>query len=65
MKAKFTVSHAEMTIYKSALKDELIVTMKGVEGKHVMNSLKVKEISADEYELSIEYGKVEKRGKRE
>ena len=65
MKAKFTVSHAEMTIYKSALKDKLPVTMQGVEGKHVMDSLKVKEISGDEYELSIEYGKAEKRDERE
>ena len=64
MKAKFTVTQDEMVIYKSALRDKLIVTLPGVDGKHLMNSLDVSPISDDSYELTVEYGKVAKRGKR-
>ena len=63
MKAKFKVSEAEAVIYKSALSQKLIVTMPGVEGKHVMNSLDVKPVG-DMFELTVEYGKAEKRGRK-
>jgi len=63
MKAKFKVSHAEMMIYKGALKDKLIVTLPGVQGKHVMNELKIDELSDDSFELSVDYGKVVKSGR--
>ena len=65
MKAKFTVTQDEMVIYKSALRDKLIVTMPGVDGKHVMNSLDVSPISDNSFELTIDYGKAEKRAKRD
>ena len=63
MKAKFTVTQDEMVIYKSALRDKLIVTMPGVQGKHLMNSLDVSPISDNSFELTVEYGKEVKRGK--
>ena len=61
MKAKFTVTQDEMAIYKSALRDKLIVTMPGVQGKHLMNSLDVSPISDNSFELTVEYGKEVKR----
>ncbi len=64
MKAKFTVTQDEMVIYKSALRDKLIVTLPGVQGKHLMNSLDVSPISDNSFELAVEYGKEVKRGKR-
>ena len=63
MKAKFTVTQDEMVIYKSALRDKLIVTLPGVQGKHLMNSLDVSPISDNSFELTVEYGKEVKRGK--
>ena len=63
MKAKFTVTQDEMVIYKSALRDKLIVTLPGVQGKHMMNSLDVSPISDNSFELTVEYGKEVKRGK--
>jgi hypothetical protein len=64
MKAKFYVTQDEMVIYKSALRDKLIVTLPGVQGKHMMNSLDVSPISDNSFELTVEYGKEVKRGKR-
>ena len=64
MKAKFTVTQDEMVIYKSALREKLIVTIPGVQGKHLMNSLDVDALSDNKFELTVEYGKVAKRGKR-
>jgi hypothetical protein len=63
MKAKFYVTQDEMVIYKSALRDKLIVTLPGVQGKHMMNSLDVSPISDNSFELTVEYGKEVKRGK--
>ena len=63
MKAKFYVTQDEMVIYKSALRDKLIVTLPGVQGKHLMNSLDVSPISDNSFELTVEYGKEVKRGK--
>ena len=57
MKAKFTVSQEEMVIYKGALRDKLIVTLHGVEGKHLMNDLEVEVVGDDEFELTVNYGK--------
>jgi len=57
MKAKFTVSQEEMVIYKGALRDKLIVTLPGVEGKHLMNDLEVEVVGDDEFELTVNYGK--------
>jgi len=64
MNIKFTVTQAEMVIYKGALKEELIVTLPGVQGKHLMNSLKVSPVSDNLFELDVDYGKVEKRVER-
>ena len=62
MKAKFTVTQDEMVIYKEALRDKLIVTLPGVAGKHVMNSMETKLVNGL-FELSVEYGKVVRSGK--
>ena len=62
MKKVFRVSQDEMVIYKEALRDRLIVTLPGVEGKHLMNDLEVSPISDNIFELSVEYGNVAKRG---
>ena len=64
MKIKFTVSEDEMLPYKEALKNDYIVTLPGVTGKHVMNSLDIEPVGVNDYELTVDYGKVVKRGKR-
>ena len=63
MKVKFTVSEDEMLPYKEALIKKYLVTLPGVTGKHVMNSLEIEPVG-NEYELTVDYGKVVKRGKR-
>jgi len=62
MKAKFTVTEAEMRIYKGALKDKVLVSLPGVAGKHVMSGLDVLR-DGDKYRLTVEYGKNDKRSK--
>lgn len=64
MKAKFIVTYDEMVIYREALRDNLLVSLPGVNGKHVMNGLEVESLAPDSYELIVEYGKAEKRGKK-
>ena len=63
MKAKFTVTQDEMTIYKEAFRDERLVSLPGVKGKHVLGKLDI-DPAGDMFELSVEFGKVAKRAKK-
>ena len=63
MKAKFTVTQDEMMIYKEAFRNKLLVSLPGAKGKHVLGKLDIDPVG-DMFELSVEFGKVAKRGKK-